>query len=110
MRLSWKEVPGRGPRSQQERADSQARGDADLYHVDVIPTTPFLVFPEVSSDRCEYTPIGWLEPPVIPSNKLRHLANLTDFALLTSTMHMAWTQYLFGIAPAVVLRAQDPPD
>ena len=55
-----------------------------LWQVNVIPTAPFLVIPEVSSERREYAPIGWLEPPVIPSNKLRLLANatLTDFALL----------------------------
>ena len=69
-----------------------------LYHVNVIPTAPFLVIPEVSSERREYAPIGWLEPPTIPSNKLRLLANatLTDFALLTSAMHMAWTRYIGG--------------
>ena len=69
-----------------------------LYHVNVIPDAPFLVIPEVSSERREYAPIGWLEPPTIPSNKLRLLANatLTDFALLTSAMHMAWTRYIGG--------------
>ena len=62
-----------------------------LYHVNVIPTAPFLVIPEVSSERREYVPIGWLEPPVIPSNLVRVLENasLVDFALLTSAMHMA---------------------
>ena len=56
------------------------------------------MIPEVSSERREYAPIGWLEPPVIPSNKLRLLANatLSDFALLTSAMHMAWTRYIGG--------------
>ncbi len=69
-----------------------------LYHVNVIPTAPFLVIPEVSSERREYAPIGWLEPPTIPSNKLRLLANATlaDFALLTSAMHMAWTRFIGG--------------
>ena len=69
-----------------------------LYHVNVIPASPFLVIPEVSSERREYTPIGWLEPPVIPSNKLRLLANatLTEFALLTSAMHMAWMRAVTG--------------
>ena len=68
------------------------------YNVEVIPTTPFLVIPEVSSERREYAPIGWLEPPVIPSNKLRLLstATLTDFALLTSAMHMAWMRHIGG--------------
>ena len=68
------------------------------YNVEVIPTAPFLVIPEVSSERREYAPIGWLEPPTIPSNKLRLLpdATLTDFALLTSAMHMAWMRTVTG--------------
>ena len=69
-----------------------------LYHVNVLPTTPYLVIPEVSSERREYAPIGWLEPPLVPSNKLRLLANATlaDFALLTSAMHMAWIRAVTG--------------
>ncbi len=69
-----------------------------LYHVNVLPTAPFLVIPEVSSERREYVPIGWLEPPTIPSNLVRVLENatLTDFALLTSSMHMAWLRHVGG--------------
>ena len=69
-----------------------------IYHVNVVPASPFLVIPEVSSERREYAPIGWLEPPVIPSNKLRLLedASLADFALLTSAMHMAWMRAITG--------------
>ena len=69
-----------------------------LYHVNVIPTAPFLVIPEVSSERREYAPIGWLEPPVIPSNLVRILENATlaGFALLTSAMHMAWLRHIGG--------------
>ena len=68
------------------------------YNVEVLPTTPFLVIPEVSSERREYVPIGWLEPPVIPSNLVRLLENATlvDFALLTSAMHMAWLRHVGG--------------
>ena len=69
-----------------------------LYHVNVIPNAPFLVIPEVSSERREFVPIGWLEPPVIPSNKLRLLPNATliEFAVLTSAMHMAWMRTVTG--------------
>ena len=69
-----------------------------LYHVNVIPTAPFLVIPEVSSERREYIPVGWLGPPAIPSNKLRLLSNATlaDFALLTSSLHMAWMRTVTG--------------
>ena len=69
-----------------------------LYHVNVLPTASFLVIPEVSSERRDYVPIGWLEPPVIPSNLVRVLENatLSEFALLTSVMHMAWLRHIGG--------------
>ena len=68
------------------------------YNVNVVPDTPFLVVPEVSSERRDYIPIGWLEPPVIPSNKIRVLSNATlwQFGLLTSAMHMAWVRNIGG--------------
>ena len=69
-----------------------------LWQVNVLPTALFLVLPEVSSERREYLPVGWLEAPAIPSNKLRLLpdATLADFALLTSAMHMAWMRAVTG--------------
>ena len=57
------------------RAHSKWRIIPTLYDVNSCSrTAPFLVIPEVSSERREYVPIGWLEPPVIPSNKVRVLA------------------------------------
>ena len=69
-----------------------------LWQVNVVPTAPFLVIPEVSSERRDYVPIGWLEPPTIPSNLVRVLENATlaDFALLTSALHMAWLRHVGG--------------
>ncbi len=69
-----------------------------IYHLNVLPRTPFLVIPQTSSERRDYVPMGWLEPPVIPSVKLIVLENarLADFALLTSTMHMAWMRTVTG--------------
>ena len=69
-----------------------------LYHVNVIPTTPFLVIPKVSSERREYVPVGWLKPPTVPSDLVFVLqdASLVDFALLTSAMHMAWLRHIGG--------------
>ena len=68
------------------------------YGVTVVPESPFLIIPQVSSERREYVPIGWLGPPVIPSEKLRLLvsASLADFSLLTSAMHMAWMRTITG--------------
>jgi hypothetical protein len=68
------------------------------FHVTVIPEGPFLVIPESSSERREYVPIGWLEPPTIPSNLVRIIgdADLWDFGLITSRMHMAWLRNIGG--------------
>ena len=69
-----------------------------LYHVNVVPEKPFLVVPKVSSERRQYVPVGWLEPPTIPSDLVFVLreAALADFALLTSAMHMAWLRHIGG--------------
>ena len=86
-------------RSKSKRKSTLALADFPTrYNVEVLPTTPFLAIPEVSSERRDYLPIGWLAPPVIPSNKLRLLPNATfsDFVLLTSAMHMAWMRAVTG--------------
>ena len=69
-----------------------------LYHVNVLPTAPFLVIPRVSSERREYTPLDWLDYPAIPSDATLVLqkAILMDFAVLTSAMHMAWLRHVGG--------------
>ena len=68
------------------------------FHVNVLPTAPFLVIPKVSSERREYVPIGWLEPPTIPSDLVFIVkdASLAEFALITSRMHMAWLRNIGG--------------
>ncbi|WP_460254649.1 class I SAM-dependent DNA methyltransferase, partial [Acidiphilium sp. MT5] len=68
------------------------------YHVNVIPTRQFLVIPKVSSERRPYLPIGWLNPPVIPSDLVFVLldATLWHFGILTSAMHMAWLRHVGG--------------
>ena len=73
-------------------------GQPTEFHVTVVPTAEFLVIPEVSSERREYVPIGYLKPPVIPSNQLLVVedATLPLFALLTSAMHMAWLRHVGG--------------
>ncbi|WP_338669326.1 DNA methyltransferase [Pseudodesulfovibrio methanolicus] len=68
------------------------------FHITTLPECPFLVLPEVTSENRHYLPIGWLEPPVIPSNlvKIGEDATLEQFALLTSAMHLAWLQGVGG--------------
>ncbi len=86
-------------RSRSKRKSTLAIADQPRrYNVEVLPTEPFLVIPEVSSERREYVPIGWLEPPTIPSNLVRIVEGATKplFALLTSAMHMAWLRHVGG--------------
>ena len=73
-------------------------GTPTLYHVNVLPKEPFLVVPKTSSEQREYVPIGWLEPPTVPSDAVfvTERATLADFALLTSAMHMAWLRSVGG--------------
>ncbi len=70
----------------------------EKFNVEVIPTTSFLVIPKVSSIRREYVPIGWVEPPTVPSDLLFVLngASKPAFALLTSAMHMSWLRHIGG--------------
>lgn len=68
------------------------------FHVENIPTSPYLVIPEVSSERRTYIPIGFLKPEVLSSNKLRVMpeATLFHFGILTSLMHNAWMRVVSG--------------
>lgn len=68
------------------------------YHVENMPESRYLVIPEVSSERRRYIPIGFLRPEVVASNKLRIMRGATHyhFGVLTSSMHMAWTNAVTG--------------
>ena len=68
------------------------------YHVTVVPTAPFLGLAEVSSERREYSPVGYFAPPSIPSNQLLVIndAELWLFAMLSSAAQMGWLKYFGG--------------
>ena len=68
------------------------------FHVENMPTSPFLVIPEVSSEHRPYIPIGFVKPSILCSNKLRILPKATfyDFGVLSSAMHMAWVRQVTG--------------
>ena len=86
-------------RQKSTRAATRKLADTPtLYDINVIPDAPFLVVPESTSERREYVPIGWLEPPTVPSNLVSIIENatLTEFGLLTSAMHMAWLRLAGG--------------
>ncbi len=93
--------PRRDPNGENNKASALSLNLARTpteYHVTVLPTRSFMVIPEVSSERRQYLPIAWIDPPTIPSNKLLVATDveLFHFALITSRMHMAWTAFVGG--------------
>jgi hypothetical protein len=86
-------------RSKSERKSTLAIANSPTqYNVTVLPQRPFLAIPEVSSEQRDYVPIAYLQPPTIPSNKLRILldADLWQFGVLTSRMNTAWLRAIGG--------------
>lgn len=69
-----------------------------LYNRSVLPDKSFLIVPRVSSERRRYVPIGYVEPPTIPSDATLIIQNATLelFGLLTSRMHMVWLDRIGG--------------
>jgi len=86
------------------RLESKSEGTRRLaqtptrFHVTVVPPSPFLAIPKVSSERRDYVPIAWMKPPTIPSDLVFVLqsADLWHFGILTSGMHMAWLRQIGG--------------
>lgn len=68
------------------------------FHVENIPRRPFLILPEVSSERRAFIPFGFCPPQTLCSNlvKLAPKATLFHFGVLTSTMHNAWVRTTCG--------------
>jgi len=69
-----------------------------LYGINILPETPFLLIPRVSSEQRDYIPIGYVNPSVVPNDAILLLQNaqLWHFAILTSKIHMAWVRQFAG--------------
>jgi len=68
------------------------------FHVTKIPSADFLVFPRHTSERRDYIPIGWVSPPVVPSDAviIGMEAEIWMFSILISSSHMAWMRTFAG--------------
>ncbi len=68
------------------------------FHVENMPNSPYLVLPEVSSERRAFIPFGFEQPATLCSNlvKLAPDATLFHFGILSSTIHNAWVRYTCG--------------
>lgn len=81
------------PESTRELAETPTH-----FHVENIPTTNYLIIPEVSSERRPFIPVGFMSPETLCSNlvKIVPSATLFHFGIITSTMHMAWVRSVCG--------------
>ncbi|MGO1811401.1 MAG: class I SAM-dependent DNA methyltransferase, partial [Lacticaseibacillus paracasei] len=68
------------------------------FHFENMPTTNFLVIPKVSSEKRRYIPIGYMTPDNLASDLVFVVpdANLYEFGVLTSNVHMAWMRTVAG--------------
>jgi hypothetical protein len=76
----------------------QAANTPTLFFFISQPAVHYVAIPEVSSERRNYVPIGFLPPEIIASNKLYIIpqSSLYLLGVLQSTMHMAWMRYTCG--------------
>ena len=87
LRLASKSAPTR------KIADTPTR-----FHVENMPTQNYIVIPEISSEKRRYVPMGFVNPEIMSSNrvKISQNANLYHFGILTSNVHMAWMRAVCG--------------
>ncbi len=87
FRLGSKSIPTR------KLAESPTR-----FHVENMPDGDYLLIPKVSSERRKYIPIGFITRDVISSDLVHILkdANLFQFGVLTSIMHICWVKNVCG--------------
>ncbi|MBS1945555.1 MAG: hypothetical protein JST98_10245 [Bacteroidetes bacterium] len=87
MRMASKRVQTR------KIADTPTR-----FLVENMPKKPYLIIPEVSSERRRFIPIGYEQPSTLASNLVKIVPNATlyHFGILTSTMHNAWVRAVCG--------------
>jgi len=69
-----------------------------LFGEDRHPNNDYLVIPRVSSENRKYIPIGFISKTTIASDRLQIIpeATLYLFGILTSFMHMVWTNVTCG--------------
>ncbi len=68
------------------------------FHVTNMPEGNYIVIPEISSEKRQYIPMGFMDDTVLCSNRLKLMprATLYHFGILMSNVHMAWMRMTAG--------------
>ncbi|HUL01272.1 MAG TPA: DNA methyltransferase, partial [Nitrospirota bacterium] len=87
MRLASKKAPTR-----------QMAAYPTLFAEDRQPNRDYIIVPEVSSERRQYLPVGFVSKAIISSNLNYTIpdATLFVFGMISSNMHMAWVRAVAG--------------
>ena len=69
-----------------------------LFCQDRQPKSDYLVFPQHTTSKRKYIPIGFMSKDVIVGNACYMIPNVSkyEFGVLTSNVHMAWTKVVCG--------------
>lgn len=68
------------------------------FHVENMPESSYIIVPKVSSERRRYIPMGFMDSTPLTSDLCFMVpeGTLYHFGVLTSAMHMAWTNAVCG--------------
>ena len=68
------------------------------FHVENMPKSDYLVIPQVTTQRRDYIPFGYMTSDVLCGDKVRLMpdATLYHFGILESSVHMAWVRMVCG--------------
>lgn len=68
------------------------------FHVENFPDDKFILIPSTSSERRKYIPIGFMDENSLSSNAnlVMSKANIYEFGILTSNVHMSWVRSVGG--------------
>ena len=69
-----------------------------LFCQDRQPESDYLVFPQHTTSKRKYIPIGFMSKDIIVGNACYMVPNISlyEFGVLTSNVHMAWTKVVCG--------------
>lgn len=87
FRLSSKSAPTR------KLGDTPTR-----FHVENIPSAPYLLIPRHTSERRAYIPMGYVQPDTLTGDSclIATGISLYQFGVMSSSLHMAWVRAVCG--------------